>query len=169
MQINGDNFSIRNWKEGDAVSLQKHANDRDVWLNLRDTFPYPYTLNDAHDWIALANIRPVTHFAITVDEKAVGGIGLKPLDGNHSKSAEIGYWLGRAHWGKGIATSALKLMTEYTFANFDLCRLFALVYEWNPASARVLEKAGYIYEGRLRKSVLKDGQLIDELVYSIIR
>ncbi len=169
MQIDGKNFSIRNWQRGDAISLQKHADDRDVWRNLRDTFPHPYTLDDAHSWIELANIAPVTHFAIIVDGKAAGGIGLKPLDGNHAKSAEIGYWLGRTHWGKGIASSALKLMTEYSFANFDFIRLFALVYEWNPASARVLEKAGYTYEGRLRKSVLKDGQFIDELVYSMIK
>ncbi len=169
MQLVGENFSVRTWQYGDAESLQKHADDRDVWINLRDTFPHPYTLDDARSWISLANIAPVMHFAIEIEGEAAGGIGLKPQDGNHAKSAEIGYWIGRAHWGKGIATSALKLTTEYALKQFEFVRLFALVYAWNPASAKVLEKAGYTYEGRLRNSVFKDGKFIDELVYSMLK
>jgi RimJ/RimL family protein N-acetyltransferase len=85
------------------------------------------------------------------------------------RSAEIGYWLGEEFWGRGIVTEALIAVTDHAFANHDLCRLFAHVFDWNPASARVLEKAGYAFEGRMRKSVTKEGQTIDQLMYAMIR
>jgi RimJ/RimL family protein N-acetyltransferase len=85
------------------------------------------------------------------------------------RSAEIGYWLGEAFWGRGITTEALIAVTDYALSNYDVCRLYAHVFDWNGASARVLEKAGYALEGRLRKSVTKDGQTIDQLMYAIIR
>ena len=87
----------------------------------------------------------------------------------YRRSAEIGYWLGEPFWGRGIATAALRAVTDYAFAQHDLVRLHAAVYEWNPASARVLEKVGYVLEGRLRKSVTRDGQTIDGLLYARIR
>jgi RimJ/RimL family protein N-acetyltransferase len=87
----------------------------------------------------------------------------------HRKSAEIGYWLGEPFWGRGIITKALAAMTKYAFSNFDLIRLYAYVFETNPASMRVLEKAGYKLEGRLRKSVIKDGQILDQMVYAMLK
>jgi RimJ/RimL family protein N-acetyltransferase len=104
-----------------------------------------------------------------VDEEAVGGIGFTVQPDVAHRSAEIGYWLGEKFWGRGIATEALKAVTEYAFANYDLCRLYAHVFDWNPASARVLEKAGYRFEGRLKKSVTKNGQTIDQLIYAMVR
>jgi RimJ/RimL family protein N-acetyltransferase len=137
---------------------------------LRDRFPHPYTAADAERWIRQATqATPETHFAIAVAEEAVGGVGLDLKTDVHRRSAELGFWLGEAFWGRGIATEVARAMTDFAFSNFDLCRVYAEVFEWNPASVRVLEKVGYSFEGRLRKSVTKDGQTIDQMVYAIIR
>jgi ribosomal-protein-alanine N-acetyltransferase len=162
--------SVRSWEWRDLDAIVRHANNRNVWINLRDRFPYPYTSNDAKSWLDMVvGSKPETSLAISVAGEAVGGIGftLQPDVGH--RSAEIGYWLGETFWGRGITTDALRAVTDYAFAHFDICRLFAHVFEWNGASARVLEKAGYTFEGRLRKSVTKDGQTIDQLMYAVIR
>jgi len=148
----------------------RHANNRKIWINLRDHFPYPYTDEDARDWLAsIVRREPENNFAIDVAGEAVGGIGFTVQPDVGRRSAEIGYWLGEKFWGRGIATDALIAMTDHAFANYDICRIYAYVFGWNGASARVLEKAGYTLEGRLRKSVTKDGQTIDNLIYAIIR
>jgi [ribosomal protein S5]-alanine N-acetyltransferase len=170
MQLDIGGWQIRSWRAGDEAALVKYANNRKIWLNLRDAFPYPYTRNDARAWIRFAAAEnPEMNFVIASDEEAIGGIGFQLQKDVHRRSAVIGYWLGEPHWGKGIATRAVQALTEYLFANFDLARISAEVFEWNPASARVLEKAGYTCEGRFRKSVTKDGRTIDQLVYAIIR
>lgn len=117
----------------------------------------------------VVGLKPETNFAIDVAGEAVGGIGFTLQPDVAHRSAEIGYWLGEAFWGRGIASDALIAVTDHAFANYDLCRIYAHVFEWNAASARVLEKAGYAFEGRLRKSVTKDGQTIDQLMYAAIR
>jgi RimJ/RimL family protein N-acetyltransferase len=161
---------IRSWRMSDATSLVRHADDRDVWRNLRDQFPHPYTPADAESWLrAVREMVPETSFAIAVGGEAAGGIGLKMGTDVYRRQMEIGYWLGQSQWGRGIVSEAVVAMSDYAFAHFPLCRLFACVFEWNPASMRVLEKAGYVLEGRHRKSVTKDGQTIDELVYALVR
>jgi RimJ/RimL family protein N-acetyltransferase len=170
MEINLSKSTLRPWKPGDEESLVWHANNRKVWRNLRDTFPHPYTLADAKHWIQIANPnKPITNFAIVSGNSAVGGIGLVLKDDVFRRSAEIGYWLGEEFWGRGIATEAVRAVTEYAFGTFDLCRVYAGVFEWNPASMRVLEKAGYEFECAMRKSVTKDGETMDEAIYAIIR
>lgn len=127
-------------------------------------------MRDALKWFEnVRDFEPETSFAMDVAGEAVGGIGFTPQGDVGRRSAEIGYWLGEEYWGRGIATEALIAVSEHVFANYDICRLYAHVFEWNPASARVLEKAGYEYEGRLRKSVTKEGQTIDKLMYALIR
>ena len=161
---------IRDYRTDDAESIALNANHRDIWMNLRDTFPHPYTLADAQEWITLVeSLNPRTNFALDVDGSAVGGIGLKMQDDVNRRSAEIGYWLGPPFWGRGIATEALRALTHYAFDNFDLCRIYAMVFAWNPASAKVLENAGYTLEARLKKSVQKDGKMTDSLLYAIVR
>jgi RimJ/RimL family protein N-acetyltransferase len=141
-----------------------------IWRNLRDAFPHPYTFADAKQWIQIANSKtPINNFAIVVDGSASGGIGLALKDDVFRRSAEIGYWLGEEFWRRGIVTEAVRAVTDYAFATFDLCRVYAGVFEWNLASMRVLEKAGYEFECRMRKSVTKDGETIDELIYAMIR
>lgn len=162
--------TVRSWGPSDAASLAAHADNRKVWLNLRDRFPHPYTLADAEAWIASARrTTPETYWAITVGGSAVGGIGLELREDVYRRSAEIGFWLGETFWGRGIATEAVRAVTEHGFATFDLCRIHAGVFEWNPASMRVLEKAGYGCEGRLVRSVTKDGRTMDEMLYAITR
>jgi ribosomal-protein-alanine N-acetyltransferase len=148
----------------------KHANSWNVWINLRDRFPHPYRDNDARNWLeSVIDFKPETNFAISVAGEAVGGIGFSIQPDVGLRSAEIGYWLGEEFWRRGIATEALTAVTEHAFANFDLCRLFAYVFEWNHASVRVLEKAGFTQEGRLKKSVTKNGKTIDQFLYAIVR
>ncbi|HET6972421.1 MAG TPA: GNAT family protein [Pyrinomonadaceae bacterium] len=162
--------TVRNWEWRDRDAIVRYGNNRKVSINLRDRFPFPYTARDARNWLDMVvDAKPVTNFAIDVAGEAVGGIGFTPQHDVDRRSAEIGYWLGEPFWGRGIATEALMAVTEYAFANFDLCRLYAHVFAWNAASARVLEKAGYEFEGRLRKSVTKDGQTIDQLMFAKIR
>jgi RimJ/RimL family protein N-acetyltransferase len=162
--------TIREWRPGDEESLVRHANNRNVSRNLRDAFPYPYTLADARSWIeTAATADPLTSFAIEVDGAAVGGIGIVLKDDIYRRSAEIGYWLGEDFWGQGIATEAVSVMTDYAFSTWDLCRIWAGIFEWNHGSGRVLEKAGYQFEGRLRQAVTKDGETIDELIFAIVR
>jgi RimJ/RimL family protein N-acetyltransferase len=162
--------TVRSWEWRDRDAIVRHANNRNVWINLRDRFPHPYTQADARNWLeSVVGVRPENSFAIAVGDEAVGGIGFTVQHDVGYRSAEIGYWVGEDFWGRGIATEALIAVTEYAFANYDLCRLYAHVFAWNPASARVLEKAGYECEGRLRKSVTKDGQTIDQLMYAAVR
>jgi len=168
MQIELTSCTVRSWRWSDRDSLVRHANNRNVWINLRDRFPHPYTIGDAQSWLeSVVGARPVSNFAIAVADEAVGGIGFSLQDDIGYRSAEIGYWLGEEFWGQGIATEALIAVSQYAFKSYDLCRLFAHVFEWNPGSARVLEKAGYSLEGRLRKSVTKDGKTIDQLMYAM--
>jgi RimJ/RimL family protein N-acetyltransferase len=170
MQIQLATSLLRRWRAGDEDSLALHANNRKVWINLLDSFPYPYTLADAQQWIRSASAdTPLRNFAIEVGGCAVGSIGLHFRKDVYRRSAGIGYWLGETYWGRGIATEAVRAITEYAFSAFDLCRVYAGVFEWNAASIRVLEKAGYLFEARLRKSVTKNGRTIDEYIYAIVR
>jgi len=162
--------TLRPWRPGDEPSLVRYANNRNVSGNLRDRFPYPYTAADAETWIARASGQsPATSFAIVVDDAGVGGVGVELGTDVFRRSAEIGYWLGEPFWGRGIATEVLRAMTAYAFEHFDICRLEAGVFSWNPASARVLEKAGYTLEGRARLAVTKDGRTGDRLLYALVR
>ena len=170
MELSLGHFTIRDWRHGDEESLARHANNPKIWRNVRDHFPHPYTLDDARRWIEKTTTETAsTNFAIDVDGAAVGGIGLVLQADIFRRSAEIGYWLGEEFWGRGIVTEAVRAMTEYGFSNFDICRIYAGVFEWNPASMRVLEKAGYELEGRMKKSVTKEGETVDEFIYAIVR
>ena len=170
MEITLSRCTLRPWRIGDEASLVRHADNRNVSGNLKDRFPFPYTAADATAWIAHASGQmPIVNFAIVVDGEAVGGTGIELGADVFHRSAEIGYWLGEPFWGRGIATEVLRALTDYAWATFDIIRLEAGVFSWNPASARVLEKAGYTLEARHRKNVTKDGETIDRLVYALVR
>ena len=169
MEIKFGAWLLREWQQGDEHALAKYANNRKIWLNLRDLFPHPYTPDDAKWWIGHAGEKPGTNFAIINGNEAIGGIGLVLQDDIYRRSAEIGYWLGEPFWGRGIATGALGALAKHAFAAFDLVRIYATVFEWNPASRRVLKKNGFQLEGILRKSITKDGRTIDSFFYSLLR
>lgn len=162
---------LRPWRIGDEQALVQFAGDRGIWLNMRDLFPHPYTRAHADGWIALNRARsgPQRHFAVEVDGLAIGSVGFDPLEDERRVTAEIGYWLARPYWGRGLATRALAAVTNYAFERFPYERLQAHVYEWNPASARVLEKCGYTLEGRLRRTVVKEDRVGDALLYARLR
>jgi [ribosomal protein S5]-alanine N-acetyltransferase len=163
-------YAVRSLTTDDAEAIARHANNRNVWVNLRDLFPFPYNTAHAQAWIRDVMMdRPETLFAIASQDEAIGGIGLHKQGDFMRRSAEIGYWLGEAYWGRGIVTDAVRALTDWGFRHLDVDRIFAQVFAWNPASGRVLEKAGYTYEGRLRNAVFKDGRTTDLLAYGIIR
>lgn len=169
MRLTLDCCTVRSWEYSDVDTIPAYANNRNVWMNLRDAFPHPYTKQSARDWIRGVKQRsPETSFAIAVDDEAVGGIGFMLHPDVERVSAEIGYWLGEPYWGRGITSAALRAMTTYAMETHGLTRVFAVPFAWNAASCRVLEKAGYVLEGRLRKSAIKDGRLTDQFQYAFI-
>lgn len=170
MHLSLTSCTIRYWQTGDELALAKHANNYNIWINLRNSFPHPYTLQDAQTWIMIANAsQPITNFALEINGEAAGGIGFILQPDVYHKSAEIGYWLSEKYWNQGIVTEAVKAITEYGFTQLDLERIFAGVFAWNQKSARVLEKAGYTLEGKLNKSIFKDGKLINSLLYAKVK
>ncbi|MEP6673220.1 MAG: GNAT family N-acetyltransferase [Chthoniobacter sp.] len=173
MQLTLSQSTIRSFRPSDAASLMKHGGTYSVARNMNN-IPHPYTLEDAEQWIAIASGgNPETRFAITVDDEVVGGIGVTlPASDRFGVSihcAEIGYWLGESLWGRGIVSEALAALTEWAFTELRVVRLQAAVYARNPASARILEKAGYAFEGRLRARYFRDGEFIDGLQYAMVR
>lgn len=165
-----DGLVLRPLAPEDAGEFARLANNREVWRNRRDGFPHPYTLEHAQAFIA-RQLEPsrARVFCIEVDGAIAGACGVHPLDDVYARSAEVGYWLGRSFHGRGIATKAVGALTRFAFAELPLDRLQAGVYAWNPASARVLEKNGYVREAVLRDSVFKDGQLIDSFLYARLK
>jgi RimJ/RimL family protein N-acetyltransferase len=160
---------LRPFNPDDIDALVAYANNRNVWINLRDRFPHPYTRRDARRFIRSTQAAvPLTTFAIEIDGQAVGGIGFMLQSDVDRVSAEVGYWLGEPFWGRGIATEALEALTAHAIETHGLTRLFALPFAYNAASCRVLEKAGYVLEARLRRSAIKDGVIVDQLQYAFI-
>lgn len=162
--------SLRPWRPNDEDSLLRHADNRKVWRNLTERFPHPYTPVDAKAWFAIA-AQPgnSVHLAIALNGEAIGGIGLIAGEGITRYTADFGYWLGEVHWGRGIATAAARAMRSFAFSSTAFVRLEARVFAWNPASMRVLEKAGFQREGVLRRSVFRDGQIIDAVLHAAVR
>jgi RimJ/RimL family protein N-acetyltransferase len=154
----------------DKASLLRHANSRQIWRNLTHLFPHPYTEADADDWLSVSNqLAPSLHLAIEYEHEAVGGIGILAGEGISAHVGRLGYWLGEQYWGRGIATAAAQAMIRHAFTGSLFLRLEAQVFEWNPSSMRVLEKVGFVREAVLKHSVQKDGELIDSVLFALVR
>ncbi len=170
MKIELGEYVIRDWARGDAGSIVRYANNRKIAVWLRDRFPFPYTASDAKVFLArVAQQNPRTVFAIATQSEAIGGIGLEFGDDVHRFTAELGYWLGEPFWGRGIVTDAVRRFTAWAFEHLTVHRIHAAVFAGNEASVRVLEKAGFECEGRLRASVFKNGRILDQLLYAKIK
>jgi ribosomal-protein-alanine N-acetyltransferase len=171
MTVSTNGIELRLWQPGDEDALVRLADNRRIWRNLTNRFPHPYRREDAIDWIDIANQKPddARHFAVLLDGVLAGSVGFQRLGDLSTRTAEIGYWIGEPFQGRGIATEALRRATAQAFAEFDFVRLQAGVLAWNPASGRVLEKAGYALEARLQKQVYKDGEVCDLLLYVLLR
>lgn len=170
MRIECGACAIRPFSARDKSDLARHANSDKVWANVRDAFPHPYTEEAADAWIThVFATTPMSNFAIEADGQFAGGIGLKLQSDVDRISAELGYWLGEAFWGRGIATAAIQGFVPWAFEAFDLERIFATPFHWNLASCRVLEKASFNKEGVMRRAALKSGVIADLPLYAIYR
>jgi RimJ/RimL family protein N-acetyltransferase len=170
MDLQLPRLTIRAWRADDAQHIASLADNYAIWRNLRDRFPHPYSLADAHAFIERTHAStPHRNYAITLHDVPIGSIGLIPGEDIYRKAAEFGYWLGEPHWGRGYATEAITGFTSRAFELFDLVRLHAFVFTWNVGSARALEKAGFVREATSRCAAVKEGTLCDEWLYAKIR
>jgi ribosomal-protein-alanine N-acetyltransferase len=157
---------IRQWKKEDAASLTAIANNKNVWLNLRDAFPHPYTLGDAFAWIEhTSKAKPIENFAIEYNGSIAGSIGVVPRADVYRKTIEIGYFIGEKYWGKGIATKAVSLLLDYIKQHFSVVRIYAEVFEHNKSSMKVLEHNGFHLESIRKKAVIKNNAILDDYVW----
>ena len=163
---------IRKWMLSDVADLTAAISNKKVQDNLRDGIPYPYTEQDGVDFISAmlsADENDTFAFTITVDEKVIGSIGVYRQENIHRQTAELGYYIAEEYWGKGIMTEAIKQICQYVFQKSDILRIYAEPFASNEASCRVLEKAGFQYEGTLRNNAVKNGKVIDMKMYSILK
>jgi RimJ/RimL family protein N-acetyltransferase len=162
--------ALRAWRAGDAQDLAVQADDEAVWRNMSEGFPHPYTLEIARHWVDRGHVDfGGDNWAITVDDVAIGGCGIHTGSGGLRCNAEIGYWLGRSHWGRGIGTEVVRALAARAFADPAITRVFAPVHAYNPGSLRVLAKNGFVQEAVLRLSALKAGTVIDRVLMARYR
>lgn len=161
-----ENISLQLLTERDVPAIARFADNYLIWRNVRDRMPRPYTEADAAFFVQLKKTEnPACTFGIHYQDSLAGVIGLELREDIHRLNAEVGYWIGEPYWNKGIATRAVQIMTRYAFGELQLHRLFAGVFHTNPASARVLAKAGFQLEYIARQAVIKEGNLLDEHLY----
>lgn len=161
-------ITLRPWHLDDVSDLVAIANNKNIAQFMADVFPHPYTIENGKTFIAFASSNPNSKiFAIIVNNKPVGSIGLHLQTDILKKNAEIGYWIGEAYWGKGIVTKAIPQMIDYGFKHMDIVRIFARIFGTNKASQKVVEKCGFILEGKYEKTIFKNNQFLDELIYAI--
>jgi RimJ/RimL family protein N-acetyltransferase len=170
LPIDAGTVTLRGWRAEDEHALVAEANSRAVWRNLTHVFPHPYTRADAVGWIERCSAQdPPADLVVAHNDRLIGVCGLDRGEGVNHFTANVGYWLGEQHWGKGLMTAAFSAFLDYVWATFDVRRLQAVVFAWNPASSRVLEKSGFTLEGVRRNAIYKDGEIVDELFYSLLR
>ena len=166
------NCKIRRWELFDARDLATALSNKKIQDNLRDGLPFPYTEEDGKAFISAmltADETDTFAFAITADGKVIGSIGAFRQTNIHNKTAELGYYIAEECWGKGITTEAVKQLCDYVFSHTDIIRIYAEPFAYNIASCRVLEKAGFQYEGTLRSNALKNGKVLDMKMYSKLK
>lgn len=170
MLLDLGDLKVRSWRKGDLDALVRHANNAKIAANLRDQFPHPYSRRAGVDYLQFVREQvPERNFAIEYDGEAVGGIGFLVGVDIARISAEMGYWLSEAYWGRGLTTRAVTAMSDWAFEAYQLTRVFALVFAYNTPSIRVLEKSGFEREGLLRRSAIKNGVILDQIIYAKLR
>ena len=161
---------VRSWRKSDLDALVRHANNANIAANLRDQFPHPYTRRAGIDYLDFVREQvPERSFAMQYGGEAVGGIGFQIGVDISRVSGEIGYWLSESCWGQGLATRAVAATSEWAFDAYQVSRVFALVFSYNTASIRVLQKAGFAQEGVLRRSAIKNAVILDQVMYAKVR
>jgi RimJ/RimL family protein N-acetyltransferase len=166
----GDGLRIRPWRRDDLDALLRHANNPKIAGNLRDQFPHPYTRRDGIDYLNYVRAMDVPmSLAVEYEIEAIGGLGFKLGVDIARLSVEMGYWLAEPYWGRGLTTRAVIAAADWAFGNYGVVRIFAIAFSHNVASMRVLEKAGFEREGLLRRSAIKNGLVLDQVMYSKVR
>jgi [ribosomal protein S5]-alanine N-acetyltransferase len=171
MEILFEGIILRPWSIEDAPQLAEIANNRNIADNVRDLFPFPYSIRDARKWlrsILPANAPPL-NFAVVIDNVIAGNIGLLTKDDIYIRNIEIGYFISEKFWGQGIATRAIKAVTSYAFSNFDIVRVYAETFADNVPSRRALEKSGFVMEAVFRRNIIKNGIIKDSCIYSVLK
>ena len=170
MLLDLGDLQVRSWRKSDLEALVRHANNSKIASNLRDQFPHPYTRRDGIEYLEFVrDQRPERNFALQFGGEAIGGLGFQIGVDISRIAAEMGYWIGEPYWGRGFATRAAQAASEWAFQEYKLTRVFAMVFSHNRASARVLEKAGFQFEGLLQRSAIKNGVVLDQLMYAKVR
>ncbi len=170
MLIDLGDLKVRSWRKSDLDALVRYANNPNIAANLRDQFPHPYTRFAAASYLVEVRSAQVeTSFAVEHAGEAIGGIGFKLGTDVARLSAEMGYWLGEPHWGRGLTTRAVLATSDWAFEHYKLTRIFAMAFSHNVRSMRVLEKSGFKREGTLRRSAIKNGVILDQVLYAKVR
>ncbi|KAI2612681.1 acyl-CoA N-acyltransferase [Hypoxylon fragiforme] len=170
--VKTDKCFVRPYTLDDALPLATAANHQVITNYMRNSFPNPYTLQDSNFWInSCLTSNPMVNFCICApDGTPAGGIGLTQGRDVEYRTWEVGYWVAQEHWGKGIATSALRAFSVWAIQQFpEILRLEAGVHSGNEGSLKVLERAGYTKEGVRRKAVCKGGEIRDMITFSLLR
>jgi ribosomal-protein-alanine N-acetyltransferase len=170
MLLDLGDLRVRDWRRDDLDSLLRYANNEKIAANLRDQFPHPYTRREGIEYLNYVRAMDVpTSFAVEFGGEAVGGIGFKRGSDIARLSMEMGYWLGEPFWGRGLTTRGVTAASDWAFDNYKVVRIFAMAFAQNLASIRVLEKSGFECEGTMRRSAIKNGVILDQLLYAKVR
>ena len=170
MLLDLGDIQVRPWRRSDLEALLRYANNPKIASNLRDQFPHPYTRRDGIEYLNyVRTMEAPMSFAVECSGEAIGGIGFKLGTDIARLSAEMGYWLAEPFWGRGITTRAVSATSDWAFDSYKVVRIFAMVFEHNAASMRVLEKAGFTREGILKRSAIKNGVILDQVLYAKLR
>ena len=170
MLLDLGDLRLRDWRKDDLECLVRYANNPKIASNLRDQFPHPYTRRAGIEYLNYVRYMDVPmSFAVEFGGEAIGGVGFKLGTDIARLTLEMGYWLGEPFWGRGFTTRAVSAASEWAFDNYKIVRVFAMVFAHNPASMRVLEKAGFQREGILQRSAIKNGLILDQILYAKVR
>jgi len=172
-------YKLRKFKESDADSIAKYANNPNIAKWLTNEFPHPYSKEEAERFINIVLNENMDVFTIEVNKEAAGSIGVFPQGEREEKTndttisicdkqAELGYWLAEKYWNKGIMTSAIKDMVNYGFETFDIDCIFATPFKENIVSQKVLKKVGFKTDSKVRK-IIKSNEIYEVLIFSIMK
>jgi [ribosomal protein S5]-alanine N-acetyltransferase len=161
-------FTLRPWHISDLENLVRNANNKNIAQYMTDQFIHPYTEECGKNFISFATANNGNRiFCIDINGEAVGGIGLHPQSDIMRANTEIGYWLAEQHWNKGVISAAIEQIITIGFEAPEITRIFARCFATNTASQKVLEKNGFVLEGRFEKTILKNSNFEDELIYAV--